>query len=105
ILPLHRLYGALGVDQLVYEPYTRREMKANNSHHIYLVPPMTFNSYFRATNVIRVFASGWKRLQQANDMDLYISDHVDWNDILMYVSRVNPREIWTVHGDGTHLVA
>ena len=105
ILPLHRLYGSFGMDHLVYEPYNRREMKSKDAHHVYLVPPMTFNSYFRATNVIRVFASGWKRLQQSNGMELYISDHVDWNDILMYVEQVNPREIWTVHGDGTHLVS
>jgi len=105
ILPWHRLYGALGVRHLQYEPYHRKEMKNASGHHIYLVPPMTFNSYFRATNVIRVFASGWKRLQHANDMDLYISDHVDWNDILTYVGSVQPREIWTVHGEGRHLAA
>jgi Predicted exonuclease of the beta-lactamase fold involved in RNA processing len=103
ILPLHRLYASLGISQLKYEPYNRREMKTTAAHHIYLVPPMTFSSYYRATNVVRVFASGWKHLQRSNDMDLYISDHVDWNDILAYVVRVNPREIWTVHGDGTHL--
>lgn len=105
ILPLHRLYESLGVSKLKYEPYNRREMKTNAAHHIYLVPPMTFNSYYRATNVLRVFASGWKHLQRSNDMDLYISDHVDWNDILTYVARVNPREIWTVHGDGRYLMA
>jgi len=104
ILPLHRLYATLGITQLNYEPYNRREMKTEEAHHIYLVPPMTFNSYYRATNVIRVFASGWKHLQRSNDMDLYISDHVDWHDILNYVDRVNPQEIWTVHGNGEHLI-
>ena len=104
ILPIHRLYESLGVNQLIYEPYNRREMKTKEAHHIYLVPPMTFRSYFRATNVIRAFASGWKHLQQSNDLDLYISDHVDWHDILTYVEKVKPREIWTVHGNGQHLL-
>ncbi|RQP16458.1 MAG: exonuclease [Parapedobacter sp.] len=105
ILPLHKLYASMGITHLKYEPYNRREMKNATTDPIYLVPPMTFNSYYRATNVIRVFASGWKHLQRLNDMDLYISDHVDWNDILDYVVQVNPREIWTVHGNGKHLAA
>jgi len=105
ILPIHRLYGDLGVSHLRYEPYSRQEMKTQTAYHVYMVPPMTFNSYYRATNVVRVFASGWKHLQRSNDIDLYISDHVDWNDILTYVAEVNPREIWTVHGNGEHLMS
>ncbi|SEL06212.1 MBL fold metallo-hydrolase [Parapedobacter koreensis] len=103
ILPIHQLYASMGIKHLRYEPYNRKEMKTQTAHHIYLVPPMAFNSYFRATNVIRVFASGWKHLQHHNDMELYISDHVDWKDILHYIAQVNPREIWTIHGDGRHL--
>ncbi|MNL47686.1 hypothetical protein D3C87_1704880 [compost metagenome] len=67
---------------------------------VYMVPPMTFNSYIRATNVVRAFASGWKRLQQHNDLSLFISDHVDWNDILYFIKVVKPQEVWTLHGDG-----
>lgn len=103
ILPIHRIYESFGVAMGNYEPYNRKEMKMDLANKVYMVPPMTFNSYYRATNVIRVFASGWKRLQQHNDLDLYISDHVDWNDILSYTATVNPREIWTLHGDGKYL--
>lgn len=105
ILPLHRIYERQGVAELRYLPYDRKAMKMPSQNKIYMVPPMTFNSYYRATNVLRVFASGWKRLHQQNDLELYISDHVDWNDILRFVSEVNPREIWTVHGDGRPLKA
>ncbi|HAE67252.1 MAG TPA: exonuclease, partial [Sphingobacterium sp.] len=42
-------------------------------------------------------------LQAQNDIELYISDHVDWNDILHYIKMVNPQEVWTLHGDGTIL--
>jgi len=67
------------------------------------VPPLTFNSHFKAGNLLKAFASGWERLQNRNDIALYISDHVDWTDILGFVERVKPQQIWTVHGDGRHL--
>lgn len=102
ILPIHRLYDAYGFTKLKYEVYNRKVMK-DGQHKVYLVPPMTFNNYIRAKNVVRVFASGWKRLQQHNDMSLYISDHIDWNDLLTFIEGVQPKQIWTVHGDGTYL--
>ncbi|MFU1856100.1 exonuclease [Sphingobacterium sp. NGMCC 1.201703] len=103
ILPYHRLYDQHGLKKMTYEPYNRKEMKQGEQNKVYLVPPMTFNSYFRATKVLRAFASGWKRLQAQNDIELYISDHVDWNDILHYIKIVDPKEVWTLHGDGTIL--
>ena len=69
----------------------------------HIVPPLTFNSYIRAKNVVRAFASGWINLQSTNDLKILISDHVDWNDILTMVKQVDPTEIWTLHGDGKHL--
>lgn len=105
ILPVHRIYEQLGHIQLHYQPYDRKAMRPPSQNKIYMVPPMTFNSYYRATNVLRAFASGWQRLHRQNDLELYISDHVDWVDILQFVSQVNPGEIWTVHGDGRYLKA
>jgi len=102
ITPIHRLYNSYGLTNLRYEVYNRKSLK-DGENKIYLVPPMTFHNYFRAKNVVKVFASGWKRLQQHNDMTLYISDHIDWNDLLYYVGRVKPKQIWTVHGEGAHL--
>ena len=103
ILPFHQLYASMGISHMRYEQYDLKAMKTDTAHHIYLVPPLTFNGYYKATNAIRVFASGWKHLQRRNDMDLYISDHVDWNDILHYVRLVNPTQIWTIHGEGKYL--
>ncbi len=100
IVPFHKIYEQLGGVKLTYELYNRREMKNGEPNKVYIVPPMTFNSYFRAKNVLKAFASGWKRLQQQNDIELYISDHVDWQEILTYVNQVEPQEIWTLHGDG-----
>lgn len=100
--PIHRIYDQLGFVKLKYGLYHRKALKEGKDK-VYLVPPMTFNHYTRAKNVIRVFASGWKRLQRQNDLSLYISDHIDWNDLLTYIERVEPLEIWTVHGEGAHL--
>ena len=102
IAPIHRIYDTHGFVKLSYEIYNRKALK-DGQDKIYLVPPMTFNNYFRAKNVVRVFASGWKRLQNYNDMTLFISDHIDWNDLNAFIKQVAPQEIWTVHGEGKHL--
>ncbi|MXV52501.1 MBL fold metallo-hydrolase [Pedobacter sp. HMF7647] len=103
ILPINKIYESFNFHPGVYQPYDRKLMKAANEGYIYIVPPLTFNSYFRAVNVLRIFASGWKSLQQRNDAELFISDHVDWDDILDTVETVRPTEIWTLHGNGNFL--
>lgn len=106
ILAIHRIYQYFGVDLGPYQTYNRRAMKVQDGKEkIYIVPPMTFRSYSRAKNVVRVFASGWKHLQRHNQMELYISDHVDWNEILQCIENTEPQEVWTLHGDGSHLIA
>lgn len=104
IIPMHRIYESFGFDLGPFELYNRRIMRqTTDKNHVYMVPPMAFRSYRRATDVVRVFASGWSHLQTNTSLNLFISDHVDWQDILQYVAQVNPREIWTVHGDGKYL--
>ncbi|MES2418731.1 MAG: exonuclease [Bacteroidota bacterium] len=103
VLPFVKIYEQLGVSLGAYEVYDRKVMKNNQTDLIYIVPPMVFRSYFKAINVIRVFATGWKHLQNNNEIQLYISDHVDWNAILETIDRVKPKEIWTTHGNGTDL--
>src|SRR5690606_34665381 len=100
---VHKLYNELGYKSLRYTLYNRKAMKDGSTNKIYLVPPLTLNSYFKAKNVLTAFASGWERLQKQNDIELYISDHVDWADILQYVKQVRPQQIWTIHGDGRYL--
>lgn len=104
IVPIHRIYESFGMDLGPYQVYNRKAMKAaNGEENVYIVPPMTFRSYLRAKNVVRVFASGWKHLQRNNPLDLFISDHVDWAEILECIARTAPREVWTIHGDGRAL--
>lgn len=103
MLPFVKIYEQMGVDMGRYEIYDRKVMKNNPTNMIYLVPPMVFRSYFKAINVIRVFATGWKHLQNNNEIQLYVSDHADWNDILFTIDRVEPLEVWTNHGNGLQL--
>lgn len=103
ILPFIKIYEELGVKLGKYEPYDRKVMKNSQADLIYIVPPMVFHSYFKAINVVRIFATGWKHLQSANEVQLYISDHVDWGAILETIEKVKPKEVWTTHGSGTQL--
>lgn len=103
ILPLNKIYEQFGYNLGNYQAYQRRGAKVSTQPYVYLVPPMTFSSYFRAKNVVRAFASGWKNLQMHNDLSLLISDHVDWKDIIQMIEQVKPTQIWTLHGDGRSL--
>jgi len=105
IMPFVNIYEQQGVSLGSYQIYDRKIMKQQLEGNIYLVPPMVFNSYIRAINVVRVFATGWKYLQQGNGLHLYISDHVDWEGIIKTIAEVQPKEIWTLHGDGKQLQA
>lgn len=104
-MPFVRLYEDLGVKLGNYQFYDRKLMKNSTGGMVYLVPPMVYNSYFRASNVVRIFASGWDNLQSQNQVKLFISDHVDWPAILETIAQVNPQEVWTIHGDGRELQA
>ncbi|MEJ5995574.1 exonuclease [Pedobacter sp. Du54] len=103
ILPFIKIYEELGVTLGKYEAYDRKVMKNNQTDLIYIVPPMVYHSYFKAINVVRIFATGWKHLQSNNEIQLYISDHVDWEAILETITKVKPSEVWTTHGSGTAL--
>lgn len=102
IAPLNAIYEKYGIALGNWQMYGRKLMK-NQDGYVYLVPPFTFDSYFRATDVKRLFASGWKNLQVNQQDTLFISDHADWNDVLKAIEEVNPQQLWTLHGEGSHL--
>jgi putative mRNA 3-end processing factor len=102
IMPINAIYEKMGFAPGKYQIYSRKLMK-EQSEYVYIVPPFTFDSYIRATGVKRLFASGWKNLQVNNQDTLFISDHVDWNDIIQAVEKTQPTQIWTLHGNGTYL--
>ncbi|WP_316793996.1 MBL fold metallo-hydrolase [Pedobacter frigoris] len=103
MMPFVKIYEQMGINMGKYEIYDRKVMKNNPEHMVYIVPPMVFKSYFKAINVVRVFATGWKHLQSGHEIQLYISDHADWNDIILTIEKVKPSQVWTNHGNGNHL--
>jgi len=102
IMPVNVIYEKMGFPPGNYQLYSRKLMKSQEEY-VYIVPPFTFDSYLRATGVKRLFASGWKNLQVNRQDTLFISDHVDWNDILTTIRRTRPKQVWTLHGNGMHL--
>ncbi len=102
IMPINAIYERMGFTPGKCQIYSRKLMKTQEEF-VYIVPPFTFDSYIRATGVKRLFASGWKNLQVNRQDSLFISDHVDWNDILRAVEQTQPTQIWTLHGNGAHL--
>ncbi len=104
IMPVNLIYERFGFSPGNYQMYGRKLMK-EQKEYVYLVPPFTFESYFKATGVKRLFASGWKNLQANQNDALFISDHVDWNDILQCIKFAEPKQVWTLHGDGRQLKA
>jgi len=102
IMPVNAVYEKMGFPPGKCQVYSRKLMK-NQEEFVYIVPPFTFDSYIRATGVKRLFASGWKNLQVNKEDTLFISDHVDWEDILLTIRKVKPKQIWTLHGNGTFL--
>ncbi|WP_295671848.1 MBL fold metallo-hydrolase [uncultured Mucilaginibacter sp.] len=102
IAPINAIYEKMGFPPGKYEHYSRKLMK-NQEEFVYIVPPFTFDAYIRATGVKRLFASGWKNLQVNEQDTLFISDHVDWQDILLTIKQTDPQQIWTLHGNGQYL--
>ncbi|RZK82027.1 MAG: exonuclease [Pedobacter sp.] len=103
MMPFVKIYEQMGVKLGKYEVYDRKVMKNNPNNMVYIVPPMVFNSYIKAINVVRVFATGWKHLQKGNELQLFISDHADWKEIISTIKEVKPTQVWTNHGDGDAL--
>lgn len=103
LVPFLRIYEQQGMVVGKYELFDKRLLK-NNSNIIYVVPPMVYHSNIKTFNVVKVFASGWKDLQRNNQIQLYVSDHADWHDIIHTIEQVKPVQVWTTHGSGSHLI-
>lgn len=102
IMPYHKLYEKHGFNIGHYEVLDRKMLK-NKTLGIYLVPPLSYESYKLKYPYKFAFASGWKAKQE-NDLNLMISDHVDWVELLEYIERSNASEVWAIHGDSKDLI-
>lgn len=104
LLPFLRIYEQEGITFGKYELFDKRILNSN-VNIVYIVPPMVYNSNIKTMNVLKVFATGWKDLQRTNQIQLYVSDHADWKDILLTIVNVEPAQVWTTHGSGVALKA
>jgi putative mRNA 3-end processing factor len=98
------LYRQLGVDlgelRLASEA-TKDELKGQ----IVLSPPSASSDRWsrRLPDPITAVASGWMRVrgrarQRGVEMPLVISDHADWDELLLTIEQVEAPEIWVTHG-------
>lgn len=102
IIPFHHVYEKSGISLGKWIPYKRQDFKKNKGI-IYLTIPLSVEAFFRKTEVYAAFASGWQHLQKNAGINVSVSDHADWNDLMEIISRVNPSFIKTIHGNGNLL--
>lgn len=102
IVPYHRMYERYGYKLGSWKLFDRRNFRSETAF-IYLVPPLTYQTYAAEKKYRTLFASGWESLQQNSDIKLLISDHIDWKDLMSLIKAVNPTEIWTLHGQGKYV--
>ena len=102
ILAYHRIYERHGFDVGKYQVLDKKLLK-NKQNGIYIVPPLSYQSYKIQYHYIFAFASGWDNLQEKG-LKLFLSDHIDWFDLLKYIEQTKAKQIWAIHGDSTDLI-
>ena len=102
IIEYHKIYTKHGIDLGNWQAYRRADF-VKQEKSFYIVSPSQFIRFSRNKNVLKVFATGWKQSYYACDQILPISDHADWNDLLLLIERTQAKNIFTVHGDGSIL--
>jgi putative mRNA 3-end processing factor len=98
----HQIYERHGRSLGSWKVYKRQEFN-QGENHVLILPPSELSRYGRNKNVVKMFATGWKRPFLRHDRLLTISDHADWKDVLTLIERVKPKIICTVHGNGNFL--
>jgi putative mRNA 3-end processing factor len=102
VLAYHKLYEKYGFDVGKYQLLDKKMLK-NKQKGIYIVPPLTYQSYKVLYPYVFAFASGWDNLQE-NSLKLFVSDHVDWFDLLNYIRQTEAKQIWAIHGDSKDII-
>lgn len=72
---------------------------------IVLAPPSAIGDRWsrRFADPLPVFASGWMRVrararQRHVELPLIVSDHADWNELILTIGEVKPEQLWITHG-------
>jgi putative mRNA 3-end processing factor len=101
---MNALYERHGIDLGPLAPATS-EGKEKLPGAIVLAPPSAIADRWsrRFADPIPVFASGWMRVrararQRHVELPLIISDHADWNELLLTIGEIRPEQLWITHG-------
>lgn len=109
---LSEYYQSQGIDLGRLEPATvETGGKADFAGAIVVGPPSAFADRWarRFPDPISCFASGWMRIRQRAkqggvELPLIISDHADWDELIITIRETGAEEIWVTHGREEALV-
>lgn len=109
---LSEYYQSQGIDLGQLEPGTVESgAKADFAGAIVVGPPSAFADRWarRFPDPISCFASGWMRIRQRAkqggvELPLIISDHADWDELIITIKETGAEEIWVTHGREEALV-
>lgn len=107
LISLTQLYQAQGYDFGKWLPASELKGKAREEMRgkIVLAPPSTLADRWSRTlpDVLPIMASGWMQIrararQRRAEMALIVSDHADWNDLIITVEETQAKDVWITHG-------
>ena len=102
---MNALYQAHGVQLGALAPATDAARKALPGE-IVIAPPSAIADKWarRFADPIPAFASGWMMVrararQRHVELPLVISDHADWEELILTARELKPEELWITHGN------
>lgn len=108
LLPLCRLYESMGIGLGRLTPATigeRGRARAELAGEIIIAPPAAIADRWarRLPDALPCMASGWmqvrqRAVQRGIELPLVISDHADWDELLVTTREVEAGEVWVTHG-------
>lgn len=100
---MNALYVRHGIDLGALGPATQAADRLPG--RIVLAPPSAIADKWsrRFADPLPVFASGWMRVrararQRHVELPLIVSDHADWNELILTIGEVDPEQLWITHG-------
>lgn len=101
IARLARIYEEFGVEFGKWQKFSKKDIDGK----VLIMPRKALQSRVleKIANTKTVFLSGWAlnrstKYRLGVDEALPLSDHSDFNGLIEYVRRVNPKKIYTTHG-------
>ena len=112
---INAIYENLGIDLGPLETATIPKGKRGQQEifrgQIVVGPPSAFVDKWgqRFPDPVLAFASGWMSVRQRAkqrgvELPLILSDHCDWDELLVTIKELNPGEVWVTHGRDDALI-